>query len=99
MKIPWMPDVFYKLYSPVGFMGRSSFSTNFRRVRNVRELEDGMHCVLAGYCAAHPDSLYVMASQDKTGTGKKNRAARNFPWIKTGEYIYMTAERLFLHCR
>ena len=75
------------LYSCIlllGLWGEVVSAQTFRRVRNVRELEDGMHCVLAGYCAAHPDSLYVMASQDKTGTGKKNRAARKLPLDKNG---------------
>lgn len=67
------------LYSCIlllGLGGEVVSAQTFRRIKNVRELEDGAHYVLAGYCAAHPDSLYVMASQDKTGTGKKNRAAR-----------------------
>ena len=70
------------LYSCIlllGLGGEVVSAQTFRRIKNVRELEDGAHYVLAGYCAAHPDSLYVMASQDKTGTGKKNRAARKLP--------------------
>lgn len=75
------------LYSCIlllGLGGEVVSAQTFRRIKNVRELEDGAHYVLAGYCAAHPDSLYVMASQDKTGTGKKNRAARKLPLDKNG---------------
>lgn len=68
----------------LGLGGEVVSAQTFRRIKNVRELEDGAHYVLAGYCAAHPDSLYVMASQDKTGTGKKNRAARKLPLDKNG---------------
>ena len=50
----------------LGLGGEVVSAQTFRRIKNVRELEDGAHYVLAGYCAAHPDSLYVMASQDKT---------------------------------
>lgn len=79
------------LYSCIlllGLGGEVVSAQTFRRIKNVRELEDGAHYVLAGYCAAHPDSLYVMASQDKTGTGKKNRAARKLPLDKNGR-IYI----------
>lgn len=79
------------LYSCIlllGLGGEVVSAQTFRRIKNVRELEDGAHYVLAGYCAAHPDSLYVMASQDKTGTGKKNRAARKHPLDKNGR-IYI----------
>lgn len=75
------------LYSCIlllGLGGEVVSAQTFRRIKNVRELEDGAHYVLAGYCAAHPDSLYVMASQDKTGTGKKNRAARKLSLDKNG---------------
>ena len=75
------------LYSCIlllGLWGEVVSAQTFRRVKDVRELESGAHYVLAGYCAAHPDSLYVMASQDKTGTGKKNRAARKLPLDKNG---------------
>lgn len=75
------------LYSCIlllGLGGEVVSAQTFRRIKNVRELEDGAHYVLAGYCAAHPDSLYVMASQDKTGTGKKNRAARKLALDRNG---------------
>ena len=75
------------LYSCIlllGLGGEVVTAQTFRRIKNVRELEDGAHYVLAGYCAAHPDSLYVMASQDKTGTGKKNRAARKLALDRNG---------------
>ena len=75
------------LYSCIlllGLGGEVVSAQTFRRVKNVRELEAGAHYVLAGYCAAHPDSLYVMASQDKTGTGKKNRAARKLALDRNG---------------
>ena len=75
------------LYSCIlllGLWGEVVSAQTFRRVKDVRELESGAHYVLAGYCVAHPDSLYVMASQDKTGTGKKNRAARKLPLDKNG---------------
>lgn len=68
----------------LGLGGEVVSAQTFRRIKNVRELEDGAHYVLAGYCAAHPDSLYVMASQDKTGTGKKNRAARKLALDRNG---------------
>ena len=68
----------------LGLGGEVVSAQTFRRVKNVRELEAGAHYVLAGYCAAHPDSLYVMASQDKTGTGKKNRAARKLALDRNG---------------
>lgn len=68
----------------LGLGGEVVSAQTFRRIKNVRELEDGAHYVLAGYCAAHPDSLYVMASQDKTGTGKKNRAARKLVLDRNG---------------
>lgn len=79
------------LYSCIlllGLGGEVVSAQTFRRIKNVRELEDGAHYVLAGYCAAHPDSLYVMASQDKTGTGKKNRAARKLALDRNGR-IYI----------
>lgn len=75
------------LYSCIlllGLGGEVVSAQTFRRIKNVRELEDGAHYVLAGYCAAHQDSLYVMASQDKTGTGKKNRAARKLALDRNG---------------
>ena len=75
------------LYSCIlllGLGGEVVSAQTFRRIKNVRELEDGAHYVLAGYCAVHPDSLYVMASQDKTGTGKKNRAARKLALDRNG---------------
>lgn len=75
------------LYSCIlllGLGGEVVSAQTFRRIKNVRELEDGAHYVLGGYCAAHPDSLYVMASQDKTGTGKKNRAARKLALDRNG---------------
>lgn len=75
------------LYSCIlllGLGGEVVSAQTFRRIKNVRELEDGAHYVLAGYCAAHPDSLYVMASQDKTGTGKKNRATRKLALDRNG---------------
>lgn len=75
------------LYSCIlllGLGGEVVSAQTFRRIKNVRELEDGAHYVLAGYCAAHPDSLYVMASQDKTGMGKKNRAARKLALDRNG---------------
>ena len=43
----------------LGLGGEVVSAQTFRRIKNVRELEDGAHYVLAGYCAAHPDSLYV----------------------------------------
>ena len=70
------------LYSCIlllGLGGEVVSAQTFRRIKNVRELEDGAHYVLAGYCAAHPDSLYVMASQDKTGTGRKTALHASFP--------------------
>ena len=83
MITPWKSDVFYIfVFSCLG--GEVVSAQTFRRVKNVRELEAGAHYVLAGYCAAHPDSLYVMASQDKTGTGKKNRAARKLALDRNG---------------
>lgn len=85
MITPWKSDVFlYSCILLLGLGGEVVSAQTFRRIKNVRELEDGAHYVLAGYCAAHPDSLYVMASQDKTGTGKKNRAARKLALDRNG---------------
>ncbi len=44
------------LYSCIlllGLGGEVVSAQTFRRIKNVRELEDGAHYVLAGYCAAH----------------------------------------------
>ena len=67
-----------------GLWGEVVSAQTFRRVWHAEELEDGAHYVLAAYDRKCPDSVYVMASQDKTGTGKKNRAARKLPLDKDG---------------
>ena len=48
----------------------------FRRITSMDDLEEGAYYVLGGYCRKAPDSVYVMASQEKTGLGIKRREAR-----------------------
>lgn len=67
-----------------GLWGEVVSAQTFRRIRLAEELEDGAHYVLAAQDKKCPDSVYVMASQETTGTGKKNRAARKLPLDKDG---------------
>lgn len=56
--------------------GESLPAQTFRRVRLDSELEDSARYVLAGNCPEYPDSIYVMSTQDETGTKATSRTAR-----------------------
>ena len=67
-----------------GLWGEVVSAQTFRRVRLAEELEDGAHYVLAAYDMKCPDSVYVMASQETTGTGVSSRKGRRLPLDKDG---------------